>query len=58
MTFELAFNDERRDLKHVFKKDLCDGAWHNVTLSISHSNMIIITVDGVCLLPDLSLSHY
>ncbi|CAG9529626.1 unnamed protein product [Cercopithifilaria johnstoni] len=46
MTFELVFNDERRDLKHIFKKDLCDGAWHNVTLSISHSNLIVITVDG------------
>ncbi|OZC06693.1 hypothetical protein X798_06324 [Onchocerca flexuosa] len=46
MTFEFVFNDERRDLKHVFKTDLCDGAWHNVTLSISHSKMIVITVDG------------
>uniref|UniRef100_A0A915Q449 Uncharacterized protein n=1 Tax=Setaria digitata TaxID=48799 RepID=A0A915Q449_9BILA len=46
MTFELVFSNERRDLKHVFKKDLCDGVWHNVTLSVSHSNVIIITVDG------------
>uniref|UniRef100_A0A1I7VMW8 Laminin alpha 1 chain n=1 Tax=Loa loa TaxID=7209 RepID=A0A1I7VMW8_LOALO len=46
MTFELVCNNECRDLKHVFKKDLCDGTWHNVTLSISHSNMIVITVDG------------
>uniref|UniRef100_A0A0R3RFI4 Laminin subunit alpha-2 n=1 Tax=Elaeophora elaphi TaxID=1147741 RepID=A0A0R3RFI4_9BILA len=46
MTFDFVFNNERRDLKHIFKKDLCDGAWHNVTLSISHSNAISITVDG------------
>ncbi|VDK84796.1 unnamed protein product [Litomosoides sigmodontis] len=46
MTFEFVFNDERRNLKHIFKKNLCDGAWHNVTLSISHSNTIAITIDG------------
>ncbi|KAM3721816.1 Laminin subunit [Dirofilaria immitis] len=46
MTFEFVFSDERRDLKHAFKKNLCDGAWHNVTLSISHSNVIAITIDG------------
>ncbi|KAK6105271.1 Laminin EGF-like (Domains III and V) family protein [Brugia pahangi] len=46
VTFELIYNNEHHELKHIFKKDLCDGSWHNVTLSISHSNIIVITVDG------------
>ncbi|VDN06764.1 unnamed protein product [Thelazia callipaeda] len=45
VTFELVYDDERHDLRYISKQDLCDGNWHNISLTISHSHVVIITID-------------
>uniref|UniRef100_A0A915ANB2 Laminin G domain-containing protein n=1 Tax=Parascaris univalens TaxID=6257 RepID=A0A915ANB2_PARUN len=43
-TFELVNSAKRRDLKHEFGANLCDGRWHNASVHLS-AHDITLTID-------------
>uniref|UniRef100_A0A915BQN1 Laminin subunit alpha-2 n=1 Tax=Parascaris univalens TaxID=6257 RepID=A0A915BQN1_PARUN len=43
-TFELVNSTKRRDLKHEFGANLCDGRWHNASVHLS-AHDITLTID-------------
>uniref|UniRef100_A0A914RKX1 Laminin G domain-containing protein n=1 Tax=Parascaris equorum TaxID=6256 RepID=A0A914RKX1_PAREQ len=45
-TFELVNSAKRRDLKHEFGANLCDGRWHNASVHLS-AHDITLTIDEV-----------